>query len=325
MQDAYLSVTKSLFYASIHCDRRVEIVWIEASDLEQLTRETNSAAFLDAWTRLKSCQGILVPGGFGDRGIEGMILAVHYAREKKIPFFGICLGFQVAVIEFCRSQLNISTATSGEFDAKSKTPVIIHMDEISKEIMGGTMRLGSHTSLLSTGSISHYIYGKNSIKERHRHRYEVNPKYISEIHANGGRFTGTDDKRIRMEVFELDYTKHPHPFFFGVQFHPEFLSRPLAPSPPFLAFVLASAGLFPSPTTVLPEEPVDVAEGNSIPVNNPNLIHHQRHVAFPPTSLTSFQWNPSSNAVDCRAPIDEPLPSASTSAPSIAPPKLFIP
>jgi CTP synthase len=328
MHDAYLSVTKSLFYASIHCDRRVEIVWIEAADLEQATKDNDNDKFIKAWADLKSCHGILVPGGFGDRGVEGMILAVHYARERKVPFLGICLGFQVAVIEFCRSQLQIKTATSGEFDQNSPTPVIVHMNEISKEVMGGTMRLGSHTSLLSKGSIAQYLYGKCAIKERHRHRYEVNPEYIEQIHQLGGRFTGTDEKRQRMECFELDYIKHPHPFFFGVQFHPEFLSRPLAPSPPFLGLILAASGLLPSPVS---ETVADIASSNS---NSPSsipktpsgnlLISQQRHPAFPPLSDSAFAWNPTSNALTGVGHVEEEVQVA-TQVISLAPPQLFIP
>lgn len=178
MSDAYLSVTKSLFYAGIHSDHKVEIVWIESDALEHRTRIAKPELFADAWRRLRSCHGVLVPGGFGDRGVEGMILAAHYARTKRVPYFGICLGMQVAVIEFCRAELGLTQATSAEFDPATPQPVIVFMPEITKGKMGGTMRLGARRTLIQKGSTAHYLYGKRVVSERHRHRYEVRLRSI---------------------------------------------------------------------------------------------------------------------------------------------------
>ena len=201
-----------------------------------------------AWDKLESVDGILIPGGFGDRGIEGKILAVNYAREKKIPFLGICLGLQVAVAEFCRNILGWKGANSSEFDENTKYPCVIFMPEGDKENYGGTMRLGSRVCKLqdkkkqNNKSLAKYLYGgKKEIYERHRHRYEVNPKMVDQIESKGLLFTGKDDKNERMEIFELELKQHP--FFFGCQFHPEYKSGPLRPSPPFQGLIKAASGL----------------------------------------------------------------------------------
>jgi anthranilate/para-aminobenzoate synthase component II len=183
--------------------------------------------------------GILVPGGFGDRGVQGKVLAVKYARESKIPFFGICLGMQMAVIEFARNILDLENANSAEFDDKTQHPVVMFMPEISQTHMGGTMRLGSRATNIAEGSLAHKLYGQKVIHERHRHRYEVNPKYVEGFIKAGLVFSGKDDQKTRMEITELP----DHPFFIGVQYHPEFLSRPTRPSPIFLGFVKAAAVL----------------------------------------------------------------------------------
>jgi len=189
------------------------------------------------WQVLQKVDGILVPGGFGDRGVLGKVLAIKYAREKKIPFFGICLGMQMAVIEFARNILDMQDANSTEFDEKTQHPVVIFMPEISKTHMGGTMRLGSRETHIDKSSLAYKLYGKTVVRERHRHRYEVNPKYISALTKSGLVFSGKDDQKARMEITELP----DHPFFLGVQYHPEFLSRPTRPCPTFLGFVEASA------------------------------------------------------------------------------------
>ena len=203
---------------------------------------------------------MLVPGGFGDRGIAGKILAIHHARTNLIPYFGICLGMQVAVMEYARNVLGICKATSEEFDASAEDKVVIFMPEISKSQMGGNMRLGKRTTHFvekyrsiskvqklykqSVGAAAKYgisiVEDENgdviSIDERHRHRYEVNPKYVSRLEEGGLLFVGMDEQKERMEVVEIP----EHPFFIGVQYHPEFQSRPQWPSPPFIGFIRAA-------------------------------------------------------------------------------------
>lgn len=193
----------------------------------------------DAWRRLRRSQGVLVPGGFGDRGIEGKVLTAGYCRSSGTPFLGICVGLQTAVIEFARSVLGHANANSTEFAAATPHPVVVNMPEISSTAMGGTMRLGSRATVIGdASSLAFRIYGGESvIHERHRHRYEVNEAYVAELEQKGLRFTGRDECGQRMEICELQ----SHPFFLAVQFHPEFKSRPSRPSPPFLALVLAAS------------------------------------------------------------------------------------
>lgn len=233
LSDAYLSVIKSLQHAAIAVERKLTIDWIEASDLED---SKNS----EAWNLLRNANGVLVPGGFGDRGIEGKILAAQYARENNVPYLGICLGLQVATIEFCRNVLNIKDATSTEFDADAQNPAVIFMPEISKTHLGGTMRLGSRPTIFQVDDcVMKRLYGgQDSIDERHRHRYEINPDLVDQIEAAGLKFVGKDESGQRCEIFELD----GHPYYVGVQYHPEFKSRPGRPSPPFLGLLLASSG-----------------------------------------------------------------------------------
>lgn len=196
----------------------------------------------ESWDKLKHADGILVPGGFGERGAKGKIEAIQFARENKIPYLGICLGMQLAVIEFCRNVLGISDANSEEFEESCDNKVIVFMPEISKITKGGTMRLGArHTIINDPNSLACKVYnGASSVYERHRHRYEVNIKYREMIEEQGLIFSGEDSNRERMEIIELK----DHPFFFGTQYHPEFTSKPFQPNPSFFAFVKASAGLF---------------------------------------------------------------------------------
>jgi CTP synthase len=233
LSDAYLSVIKSLQHAALAVERKLNIDWIEASDLE----DANNA---EAWSLLRNANGVLVPGGFGDRGIEGKVLAAQYARENNVPYLGICLGLQVATIEFCRNVLGIGDATSTEFDADAANPAVIFMPEISKTHLGGTMRLGSRPTIFQVDDcVTKRLYGDhNSVDERHRHRYEINPDLVEQIEAAGLKFVGKDDSGQRCEIFELD----GHPYYVGVQYHPEFKSRPGRPSPPFLGLLLASSG-----------------------------------------------------------------------------------
>lgn len=188
-------------------------------------------------------RGIIVPGGFGVRGTEGMIAAVKWAREQKVPFLGICLGFQVAVIEWARNVCGLKHANSAELSKTTPHPVICFMPEISKTHLGGTMRLGLRPTIFEPGtekSKLRRLYGGGSVAwERHRHRYEVEPKYVDELEAVGNlRFTGKDERGERMQMLELE----SHPFFVGLQAHPEFCSRPLNPSPPFLGLIAAACG-----------------------------------------------------------------------------------
>jgi CTP synthase len=235
LTDAYLSVIKSLQHAAMAVDRKLVIDWIEASHLETDWETKEHKA---AWTMLRDADGVLVPGGFGDRGIEGKILAANYTRTSSVPYLGICLGLQVATIEFCRNVLGMEGANSTEFEDNPDHAAVVFMPEISKTHLGGTMRLGSRPTLWQhEGSTIRKLYGEGeSVDERHRHRYEVNPDLIERIEAAGLVFVGKDESGQRCEIFELEN----HPYYVGVQFHPEFKSRPNRPSPPFLGLLKAA-------------------------------------------------------------------------------------
>ena len=226
--DSYISINEALKHAGIECRCRVKIEWIDAEEFERNP---------DSIDTLQKYNGILVPGGFGVRGTEVKILAIKYARENNIPYLGLCLGMQLAVIEFSRNVVGLENANSSEL-AKTDYPVIdILPEQENVKNMGGTMRLGNCEAILIPGSLASKLYGDGPLIERHRHRYEVNPKYIPQIEAKGMKFTGRNDHR--MEIAEIP----GHKFFFSSQFHPEFRSRPGRPSPPFLAFVRAALGL----------------------------------------------------------------------------------
>ena len=241
LSDAYLSVIKSLQHAAMKVRRKLTIKWIEASHLEEQWQNNNAKEYTIAWDTLRSSDGVLVPGGFGDRGIEGKVNAAQYARENKIPYLGICLGLQVATIEFCRNVLGISGANSTEFDDNVEYPAVIFMPEISKTHLGGTMRLGSRPTIWQVNDCKiKRLYGQgDSVDERHRHRYEVNPDIIDDIEKRGLKFVGKDETGQRCEIFELE----GHPYYVGVQYHPEFKSRPGKPSPPFLGLLMAASGI----------------------------------------------------------------------------------
>jgi CTP synthase len=227
LQDAYKSVYESVTHAGIANNAKVEIVRIDAEDLE---KRGGTAA-------LKGLAGILVPGGFGDRGTEGKIIAARYARENKVPYYGLCLGLQIAVIEFCRNVLKLKDANSTEFDPNTPHPVINMMEEQKKVIdKGATMRLGSYECALTPGSKAAKAYKAESIRERHRHRFEVNNAYVGQIQRAGLQVSGINPRRNLVEIVELK----DHPFFLAVQFHPEFQSKPLQPHPLFTAFVAAA-------------------------------------------------------------------------------------
>ena len=244
--DSYLSVIRSLEHASMRCGRKLVIKWVDAEALEEAMWTSDPAIYHKAWHDLCMAKGILVPGGFSVRGSEGMVIAAKWAREKKIPYLGICLGMQTAVIEFARSVCNIPLpqATSFEFDGTNDDRVIISMPEHHTGKLGGTMRLGLRPTIWQSDtewSKMRALYGlhNSSINERHRHRYEVNPAYIEQLQSKGMTFIGKDDTGVRMEVVELK----DHPWFVGVQFHPEYISRVLHPSKPYLGFIAASAGM----------------------------------------------------------------------------------
>lgn len=240
LSDSYLSVLKALLHASIACRQKLVVDWVPAADLEDTTAKEAPEMYETAWNLLRGADGILVPGGSGDRGVEGKILAAKYARENNIPYLGICLGMQIAVIEFARSVLNLQDANSTEFDPDTRNPCVIFMPEGSKTHMGGTMRLGSRRTFFQvTDCKSAKLYGNVSyVDERHRHRYEVNPDMIMEFERAGLTFVGKDETGKRMEVIELP----THPYYVGVQFHPEFKSRPGKPSALFLGLITASCG-----------------------------------------------------------------------------------
>ncbi|PIN07538.1 CTP synthase (UTP-ammonia lyase) [Handroanthus impetiginosus] len=240
MADSYLSVVKALLHACIACSLKPVIDWIAASDLEDDSAISAPEAHETAWTTLRNAACILVPGGFGDRGVKGMILAAKYARENRVPYLGICLGMQISVIDVARNVLGLERANSTEFDDQTPNPVVIFMPEGSKTHMGSTMRLGSRRTLFQSPDclIARLYRNSEYVDERHRHRYEVNPDMVSMLEETGLKFVGKDETRKRMEIVELT----DHPFYVGVQFHPEFKSRPGRPSPVFLGFILAAIG-----------------------------------------------------------------------------------
>jgi len=228
LKESYKSLNEALIHAGIANRRTTNLCYIDSEKLEKGELDVDC---------LKQADGILVPGGFGIRGIEGKIKAVEYARTNKIPFFGICLGMQIATIEFARHVCKMEDAHSQEFNEKSNYPVIDLMEE-QKSIknLGGTMRLGAYTCLVEKGSNASEAYKSAEISERHRHRYEFNSKFEEELKACGLKITGRDKVTGLVEMVEIE----DHPWFLGCQFHPEFKSKPFAPHPLFMAFIKAS-------------------------------------------------------------------------------------
>ena len=228
LHDAYLSVMESLYHAGFENDSQVEIRWVESEDL------TDQAACKEAFTDV---DGIIVPGGFGDRGIEGMILAAQYARENGVPYLGICLGMQIAVIEFARHAVGWADAHSAEFSSLTAHPVIALLpDQIGVTAKGGTMRLGKYPCVLGEGTKAYAAYGTREISERHRHRYEFNNLFREELERAGMTFSGTSPDGSLVEIAELS----EQDWYVGCQFHPEFKSRPDRPHPLFTGFVAAA-------------------------------------------------------------------------------------
>jgi CTP synthase len=227
LQDAYKSVYESITHAGIANNCKVNIRRLDAEDVEKK----------GGINLLKGLDGILVPGGFGDRGTEGKIAAAKFARENKVPYYGLCLGLQIAVIEFARNVLKLEGANSTEFDSRPAHPVINMMEEQKKIIdKGATMRLGSYECALTPGTLAHKAYGADSVRERHRHRYEVNNAYVSQMQRGGMIVSGVNPRRNLVEVIELKN----HPWFLGTQAHPEFQSKPNRAHPLFAAFIAAA-------------------------------------------------------------------------------------
>jgi CTP synthase len=228
LRDAYKSIMEALYHAAVANDARLKMKWIDTDRIEDDVAMENALAMVN---------GILVPGGFGMRGVEGKIRIIKYARERRKPFLGICLGMQCQVIEYARNVCGMKGANSTEFDDNTAYPVIDLLPEQKKiKKMGGTMRLGDWPCKLEAKSLARKIYAKDSIAERHRHRYEVNPKYIKTFADNGMIFSGKSPNGKLMEIAEVQ----KHPFFIGTQYHPEFTSRPLAPNPVFYHFIKSS-------------------------------------------------------------------------------------
>lgn len=279
LSDAYLSVIRALKHAAMAIDKQLEVEWVESSHLEDPTSAANgvhlnirpsdcnghtpanasmenmshsirpvspdelTVRYDSAWDSIHKADGILVPGGFGDRGVEGKIRAVAHARESRTPFLGICLGMQLAAVEAVRRVFDEPRANSAELDADTPVQACVYMPEVDKTKMGGTMRLGVRKTVIANdGCMASWLYGSLSVYERHRHRYEVNPDVVEKLERAGEiKFAGKDSSGRRMEILEMCDLHHP--FFMGTQFHPEFKSRPGRPSPPFVGFVMAAAGM----------------------------------------------------------------------------------
>jgi CTP synthase len=229
LQDAYMSVREALKHAALANDVELEIGWVHSADLEKDK----------GWDIVQNADGVLVPGGFGSRGIEGKIMAAHYARQKKVPYLGLCLGMQVMCIDFARGVLNHEDANSSEFDRSTEYPIIdLMLDQRSITDMGGTMRLGLYPCQLQKGSKAAQAYGNGTeqVDERHRHRFEFNNAYKQDFEKAGMVFSGMSPDGKLVEIAELA----DHPFMVGSQFHPEFLSRPMKPHPLFVGFIKAA-------------------------------------------------------------------------------------
>ena len=231
-EDSYKSLKEALVHGALAHNLKLEVNWIEAEGLEAADKTDKSYE-----AQLEEYDGLLVPGGFGKRGIEGMLRAIQYAREKQVPYFGICLGMQTACIEYARNVCGLADANSSEFDPATPHRVIYKLRELrGVEELGGTMRLGAWPCKIEAGTLAYQVYGQTEISERHRHRYEFNREYEETMVANGLRISGSTPDGTYVEMVEIP----GHPYFIGCQFHPEFKSKPLEPHPLFKAFVGAS-------------------------------------------------------------------------------------
>ena len=233
LSDAYVSVIEALKYSSYKLKTEPILHWINSKHFEDGTLKVGM---------LKQFDGIVVPGGFGSTGVAGIIKAIKYAREKKIPYLGLCYGMQLAVVEFARSVMKLRGAETFEINPKAKHLVVDIMPE-QKELLkdknyGGTMRLGVYPAKIAKGTLAYKLYEKNKVDERHRHRYEINPEFVEELQEAGMIFSGTSPDGTLMEIMEL--SRKEHPFFLATQFHPELQARPLDPHPLFSGFIKAS-------------------------------------------------------------------------------------
>ncbi|MEN9921195.1 MAG: synthetase, synthase [Candidatus Parcubacteria bacterium] len=244
LSDSYLSVIEAIKFSAYHLNKKAKISWLNSKEFEKDPKKVKN---------LDQYDGVLVPGGFGGTGIEGKINVIKYCRENKIPYFGICYGMQLLVVEYARNVAKLKDAHTTEINSKTKYPVIDVMleqkEKLANNQYGGTMRLGSYDCVLEEGTIAYNAYTKtkywniqkgNSISERHRHRYEVNPMFVEQLSDSGLVFSGTSPDKKLMEIAELP--KSQHPFFLGAQFHPEFKGRPISPHPLFTEFVKAAIG-----------------------------------------------------------------------------------
>jgi len=232
LSDSYISVIEAIKISSYHLGAKPKLIWLNSKDFDKANKKLKD---------LKKFDGIIVPGGFGETGVEGKINIIKFARGNKIPFFGLCYGMQLAIVEYSRNILGLADANTVEINPNTNNPVIDVMPDQKKKIeeknYGGSMRLGAYTAILKEGTIAKKSYGLDEISERHRHRYEVNPDYIERLEEKGIIFSGKSPDGKLMEIMELPQNKHP--FFLGTQFHPEFKARPLSPHPLFSGFIKA--------------------------------------------------------------------------------------
>lgn len=230
LSDAYISVIEAVKFSAFHLKRKPKLTWFNSKDFEKGKIDVQELAKFD---------GMIVPGGFGETGIEGKMMVIKYARENKIPYLGLCYGMQLMTIEYARNVLGLKGANTTEIDKNTPHPIIDIMPDQKKILAdgkyGATMRLGTYVAKLKKGTIAYGAYGQDKIEERHRHRYEVNPKYVEQIEKAGLVFSATSLDRVLMEIAELP--KEKHPFFLGTQFHPEFQAHPLNPHPLFTEFI----------------------------------------------------------------------------------------
>ena len=232
LSDAYISVIEAIKHAACEVGRKAELTWIDSTDFEEEKSKLKT---------LKKFDGVIIPGGFGSRGVEGKIRAIRFCRENKIPYFGLCYGMQLAVIEYARDVVGLADAHTTEANQKTSAPIVDIMPEqkenLRKKNFGATMRLGHYEAKIRPNTLASAAYGKESVLERHRHRYEVNPEYIGQLEKAGMIFSATSPDGVLMEIAELP--KNVHPFFLGTQFHPEFQSSLIHPHPLFVAFLEA--------------------------------------------------------------------------------------
>ena len=232
LSDAYLSVIEAVKYSAYASGCKPVLTWISSVDYEKDPKKVKELSLYD---------GVIIPGGFGSRGVEGKLVAIEYVRKHKIPYFGLCYGMQLMTIEYARNVLGLKDANTREINPSAKNIIIDVMEDQKEKIahnkLGGSMRLGAYPALLKKGTLAERAYKSTSISERHRHRYEVNNEYVERLESAGLVFSGTSPDGTLMEIAELPASVHP--FFLGTQFHPEFKARPLSPHPLFSAFVKA--------------------------------------------------------------------------------------